>query len=285
MKESDVLKKFNEILTKNINFDKLSHSYLIETNYSNTELLSKEFINRILKEKYNDIKIDDLYNSGYIISFGLENKPMKVDDVYLLQEQFSKKAIDGNPYIYIIYNSEMINTSSSNKMLKFLEEPEEIIYAILFANNKNIVSETILSRCQIISFMINENEFVNQKNEDMDFLIDFVCKVEKYKEASIAYLNKEFYTYFEDRNKLNQFMNNLLYIYNDLLHSLLLDNINYFNQYKEEIFRLTNNNNVKSINDKINVVSEMIVLLKYNPNIKLYFDKLVIRLSGVDKNE
>ena len=47
---------------------------------------------------------------------------------------------------------------ASNSMLKFLEEPEDGIIAILMTNNINNVLSTIISRCKVIklNFVLND---------------------------------------------------------------------------------------------------------------------------------
>ncbi len=44
-----------------------------------------------------------------------------------------------------------MNLSAANSILKFLEEPEEGIIAILITNNRYELLDTIRSRCQIIT--------------------------------------------------------------------------------------------------------------------------------------
>ncbi len=285
MNDGDVLKEFNELLSKNIDFNKLSHSYLFETNYYDISKLGFEFIKKIIAEKYSNLSLDELFLRENIIVLGEDSKNIKVNEINYLQEKFSRKAMDNNPYFYIVYNAENLSVNSANKLLKFLEEPEGDIYAILITKNKNSVLKTIVSRCQSISFNINKNEFINQKNEYIDLLFQFICKVSENKETAIAYLNKDFYDKFEDRIFLYKYVNDLQYVYNDILHYLLLNKINYFNEYNEKIINLSKNESYDKINKKILILNDMINILKYNPNIKLFFDKLIIRLSGVDRNE
>lgn len=280
----DVIKKYKEVLNKNIKYDTLSHSYLINTNYFDKLELAATFIKTIIEKKYINISYEDLIKEGYIIILGEDNKNIKVSDIENLQGKFSKKSIGEKPYFYVINNAEILSSSVYNKLLKFLEEPVEEIYAIIMTSNKRNVSKTIVSRCQTLSFNVKNNEFLNQNNEDIDFLIEFVKNLEYRKKEQIAYLGKDFYNRFEDRKVLYKFINDLLYVYDDILHNLLLNKVEYFSQYKEIIKELTKINTVKSINDKINIISDMIDLLKYNPNIKLYFDKLIIRMSGVEDN-
>ena len=44
-----------------------------------------------------------------------------------------------------------MNPSSSNSLLKFIEEPEEGIYGILITTDRSKLLPTILSRCNLIS--------------------------------------------------------------------------------------------------------------------------------------
>ena len=83
---------------------------------------------------------------------------IKKEQLLGLQKQFSYKAIQGNKKVYIIYEAEKMNSSAANCMLKFLEEPEDDIIAILISNNIHQLLPTILSRCQIITFKQNKIE-------------------------------------------------------------------------------------------------------------------------------
>ena len=71
-------------------------------------------------------------------------------------EKFDKSGDSG-----IIKETEKLNASSANTILKFLEEPEDGIIAILLTDNRYHVLDTILSRCQILS--LKENEFKLKK--------------------------------------------------------------------------------------------------------------------------
>ena len=55
-----------------------------------------------------------------------------------------------------------------NSMLKFLEEPESVIYAFLTTNNENNVLPTILSRCQILRLKTVKRDTVIKEAEEMN---------------------------------------------------------------------------------------------------------------------
>ena len=65
------------------------------------------------------------------------------EQVTNLKNEFKIKSAFNNKRIYIIKNAENLNKSSANTMLKFLEEPEDNIIALLITNNKTKVLETI----------------------------------------------------------------------------------------------------------------------------------------------
>lgn len=285
MEVDNIIQKFNDHLDKNINFQRVNHFYLIETNYTNKIELGYELINKIIKEKYINLSFEELLNEEYVLIVDTENSIIKTEEVLEIKNKFSRKAVGEKPYFYLINDCEKMNRSSANKLLKFLEEPIENIYAIMLTSNKNKLLRTIVSRCQLTRFYVIENEFINQKNEDIDFILKFVSSYEEKKEEAICYLNKDFYDKLSDRIYLNKFLNNILFVYNDVLNLMFVDEVKYFNKYKSELEKIKKNNNIKTIHDKVYILSELINLLVYNPNIKLLIDKLIIRMSGVDTNE
>ena len=69
--------------------------------------------------------------------------------------------------IYIIEEAEKMNRSSSNALLKFLEEPYPNNYLILLTENSNVLLETITSRTQLVRFKrINKTILVTNLQND-----------------------------------------------------------------------------------------------------------------------
>ncbi|MDO4467562.1 MAG: hypothetical protein Q4C49_11265 [Bacillota bacterium] len=78
---------------------------------------------------------------------------IKKEAITALQETFSQTGQEqSNKRIYVIEQYDLISTSASNSLLKFIEEPQEGIYGILTTEEKSNVLPTIQSRCQIIGF-------------------------------------------------------------------------------------------------------------------------------------
>lgn len=115
--------------------------------------------------------------SDLVILDGKE-KPISKDDVDYIQEKFSKTALEKNGQrVYIILNVENASVAAQNSMLKFLEEPQAGITAILTTDNMNAVLPTILSRCTILPFVPMSQEAYQQmaldakvKEEDIYFV-------------------------------------------------------------------------------------------------------------------
>lgn len=107
-------------------------------------------------------------NNNYADFIFLDNdvETVKKENIEELQERFSRTAFEeGGRKFYIINNIDNCSLIVLNKLLKFLEEPNETI-AILTCSNVDKVLPTIVSRCQIINF----------KNPDIDTYIEFGIK-------------------------------------------------------------------------------------------------------------
>ena len=85
---------------------------------------------------------------------------IKKADVLRLQEQFSRTSLEISPYrIYIMDHAENATPDALNSLLKFLEEPQPGIIAILISDHPELLLPTIVSRCQCIPFHpLNQRE-------------------------------------------------------------------------------------------------------------------------------
>lgn len=81
-----------------------------------------------------------------------DGKGIGVDSIRNITEKVIEKPILSSRKVYIINDSEMLNTESQNSILKTLEEPPEFATFILIAQNENLLLNTIKSRCMTIKF-------------------------------------------------------------------------------------------------------------------------------------
>ena len=158
----DLQKISYRILKNTVSNNKSSHAYLFETNgYSKGLDFAISFAKYLLCPYHytNSLKCNNCFQCEQIDSgsFGelkiidSDGQWIKKEQLIDLKEEFSKKSINGKQKVYIINNADKLNVASSNSLLKFLEEPEDNIVAILLVNNRFQLLNTILSRCQILS--------------------------------------------------------------------------------------------------------------------------------------
>lgn len=82
-----------------------------------------------------------------------DGQEIKKEQMVQLIYQMNKKGFEPGRKIYIITRADRMNMAASNTLLKFLEEPEGEVTAILLAESYQAVLPTIQSRCQRISFL------------------------------------------------------------------------------------------------------------------------------------
>lgn len=283
MDEESIKQKFNEYISKYIKNDRINHAYMIETNYTDKVTLAKELVNLIIKN--DNVTIEDMIKNEDLIILSSDTNLILVKEIENLKEKFKTKSIYDKKRIYIIDGAEKLNDPSSNKLLKFLEEPEQDIIAILLTNNKNKVINTIVSRCQLLRFMLNENKFQIMENDYIESMFDFLMNIEENKEEAIAFPNRMNLKNLNDRKYCFDFLNNLLYIYDDVLNYKVGKKINYFENNIDKLEIISSNNDTKDIMRKIDAINNCIYRLKFNPNIRLLLDKLIMLMTGVDNNE
>lgn len=304
-------------LINSVKNNKCSHAYLLETNgyskgldlgiafakyllcpnnYSNNKKCGScsQCIN-IDKNEFIELKIIDP-----------EGQWIKKSQLEELQETFSKKSVLGNKKVYIINKAEKLNVSSSNSLLKFLEEPEEGIIAILITDNMYQLLSTIISRCQVLSLKnkINLNNlstkekianYLSNNKEDIErFIIDeesmikieklieFIKYYEENKANTLIYINKLWHETFKEKQEIYNGFTIMLLFYKDILNLKLGKTMQIFTDYVNEINNIEKKNTLDEITSKINVIMDLREKIKFNINSSLLIDKLIIELKGCE---
>lgn len=233
-----------------------------------------------------------------------DGQTIKKEQMNMLKNKFSTKMLEGNVRIYAILDVDKFNESSANSILKFLEEPEEHIYAILTTQFLNKIMETIKSRCQIIHFrpdhfvnpalsmikkiqmevlderdknsMMDENELLNK----VSILFDLIIQLEKSKKNVFVRSKQYWHQYFSDRNSMAMALNIIIYIYRDILEFKLSGNITIFDAYVDTIKKIALSLERDEIIRKIDTTVIMKEQVYANVNQLLFFDKLVLELGS-----
>ncbi len=298
-----------KILKNAVSKDKYSHAYLFETNgFYDSYKLILSFVKAIMcpKNKTNNQGCQDCHqceviNSGNFPEIEIISPDglwIKKEQLIKLQEEFSKKAIIGNKKIYIIKEAEKLNKQSANSILKFLEEPEEGIIAILITENLYQVLETIRSRCQIISLkevkkqitvqntlsalglVLFENNDLNEvEKEKINKIINFVNYYEKHHLDTIIYMQKLWHDYIKNKDDLLISFDIMILFYKDILNYLMEKPIEIFFDEEKSISDIAKINTITTICQKLSILTEFKDKIKYNANTNLLMDKLIITLE------
>lgn len=276
MNEYDDLKKlFNTITTKK----KVGHAFLFNVDDSYDTSLAINFIKEILK---NDVANADTVDSQYEkFSYQLDNntfpdlmiiksfdKAIKKEQILNIKAEMKEKSINSGKQFYIIEYAENLNLSSANALLKFLEEPDDEIIAILVTKNINKVISTIVSRCQIV----NLNHYNRKKDEQyFELALKYLLIHEDKKEKAVSYLSELYEISSDD---LKGMINSWIYIYKNVLKLLLNKDSEEANN--ESILALSKKNNIESVIDKLDKLEKMSNLILYNVNVRIILDELFI---------
>lgn len=185
-----------------------------------------------------------------------------------------------------------MNKSAANSILKFLEEPEGNIVAILLTDNAYGVLETIRSRCQILrlkesNIKKENNQIENIKkilnieieDEKIEKIIEFVNYYEAHHLDTILYMSKIWNEYIKIKDEIIIAFDIMIMYYKDILNYKITQKLEIFEETKE-IKNITNNNKINVLCEKINTLSKQKQNIKYNANTNLLMDKLIIELEG-----
>ena len=276
------MSKSNEIIDKISNF---SHAYLIKTNnLKEAYPLVCELAKKIICENndellYSNKEIESLIDENNFDDFYVVNPDtliIKVEELNNLLEYFETKSVRNNGRrIYVIYGIERIKNDISNKLLKFIEEPENNIYGIIMTENIDLVLPTIISRCQILTF----NFDVSYEEKDINNMKEFIKCFIKNRIDTIAYSDIYFGIYEGDRSK---YINSFSII--ELLLSTCINN--YYDLsidsefYVEELSTIDVNKVIKMLE----ITSNLKKLINNNINLNLLIDRYIIEMERGDTN-
>lgn len=273
-------KEFYSILNNAIIANKLSHAYMFEVDDNiNIEEFEKDICKFLILKNNRDKNIETLIDNDHYPNI----KIIKADGLWIKKEQilevqtdFKKESFDNNLKIYIIEDASKLNKSSGNTLLKFLEEPEKNIVAILLTKNKYSVITTIMSRCINISLIKKEYMTLNEEN----LSYKAVEIIEKYKIKALPYLYQLLVTKDMERKTLLTILEEMQKIYNDILHlnNGIKEEYNYF--IPDSIKNIKYESNNEQLIKKIKSIQKNSDYLRYNVNIKTILDKIIIDIYG-----
>lgn len=273
----DYNEKFVGVIDNIISFNKLSHAYIIEVNdYDSDYLLVEAFVKLILcknnVKKVSDLNCDkceicrlvDEGNYPDVLVVEPDGKEIKKGQLLDLQKEYNNKSMLDSNRVYIIKEADKLNLSAANSILKFLEEPEDNIVAILLTKNRYQIIDTILSRCQIIALKRK-----TPPNADFDKALTFIKYMLKNGELFVNY-----------KEILDNIMPDKL-VAIQILEQVKLIFIDYL-EGNDVMIDLSNVDKNKVVTWVLILESEM-KKLDYNVNYKLWLDSLYVKLISGDR--
>ena len=275
------------IMMNEIKNNHLSHAYLIDENdYSDSFQLVLSFVCEILcsnlSSEERTILSKRIYECNYPEFKVIEPDGMliKKKQILDLQREFSLEAVEGTRRIYVIRDADKMRSETANSMLKFLEEPNSSIIAILMTNNYNGMLSTIVSRCQIIKLC---NDGVNKNNNEyIELAINFVKQIETIGVRTILNVQDILFNIIssKERDKLILFFDKVIYVYYDIMKISIKSKEIKYSEYFDILSEIALKSNQNVILEKINYLVMAKETIKYNVNNNLLIDSVIVNLGG-----
>ena len=101
------------------------------------------------REAHKKVVWSDHPDVGMVLPY---NRSVLVDAVRDLERETNFRPVEGRARVFIVENAERLSDSSSNALLKTLEEPHATSHLVLLTSRPASLLPTIRSRCQFVRF-------------------------------------------------------------------------------------------------------------------------------------
>ena len=190
---------------------------------------------------------ENIHPNFFLISPNENRKNIDILQIKKMQNFLNMSSFNNMPKIILINDCEYLNLSSSNALLKSLEEKYDNVFFILILDIKKTLLSTIKSRCVQFKFLLKNNERIDKINELLDNQYDLLnpdfkdkylnlsfykdlldyCKKNKLELQNINLYNLLTNIFASQNYKKNEFLiNNLFSLIQLFLHKRIIDNIN-----------------------------------------------------------
>lgn len=238
---------------------------------------------------------------------------IKKEQIRMLQEEFSKTAVESKQKVYMIVHADRMTVNAANSLLKFLEEPSSQTVAILQTEQAQKILPTILSRCQAIQFRPlsadnliekllehgvdqrnapliaqltnNLDEGLHLNNDEwfaqaQKIVVKLYEMLHKDSLQALVALQENWFSHFKEKEQLDRGLDLLLLIFKDLLYIQLGKN----NQvvFRSEIDRLEQfalQSSGRRLADQMTAILDAKRKLHANMNPQLLMEQLVLKLQ------
>lgn len=189
-------------LKKSIARDRLSHAYLFIGEKGVGKLnCAKTFAKLLYCQNENkpcglciSCKQIEALKHPNVLYISPEGQNIKKEQIDRLEDEFSKSSLIPGKRIYIIDQADRMNTTSANRLLKFIEEPvNKDTIGILISENYAKILPTIVSRCQVLLFPSLTKKAVEEKLLEQGYseaLAHLIPYLSSNPDEAIAYIEK-----------------------------------------------------------------------------------------------
>lgn len=265
--------RFYKQITKALDKGFLSHAYLIETNNNSVDVVKKYvlfLVEKIYEDSYknNSVTIDKdklfhlIENNefpDYIEVYPINNQ-IKKEQLLFIKDEFANKSLYNTKKVYVVFDCEKMNVNSANTILKFIEEPSDDIVAIFVTSNQYNILDTIRSRCQVVRLQYEEKNDITFSDDLLEFVDDINNRKDNDLMLKFNYYNSNM---FKDKSLAIDFMRDLLKYFETLLN------------------KKSSNDSLEDLVSIISILENELKKLKYNVNMKLWLDNLLLSLMEV----
>ncbi|MBT4917538.1 DNA polymerase III subunit [Candidatus Peregrinibacteria bacterium] len=161
-----------ELLENDINFDKLSHAYLLAgPNSVGKHTVARKLAGILQCEKdfcHKCPTCQQISSGSHLDTVELrdEGDSIKIEDVRKLVERCNMTG-QSRYKIFLIQGVERMTTEAANSFLKTLEEPPERTVFVLTTNNIRALLPTIVSRVRVVNFQHVSTKYLESKLKDL----------------------------------------------------------------------------------------------------------------------
>ncbi|MGO4890211.1 DNA polymerase III subunit delta' [Anaerobacillus sp. MEB173] len=317
-------RKIVKILKNGIEKDRLSHAYLFEGSMGTGKKaiaiqLAKSFFCKE-RSKFEpcgdcvDCKRIDSGNHPDVHIISPEGQSIKIDQIRHIQKEFSYRGVESrNKKAYIIEHADSMTVQAANSLLKFLEEPDGKTIAILLTEQAQRMLKTILSRCQVLSFVpLTTKDIADQLVSDgisaplarlvaeittdletareicsddwfaqaRNIVIQLAEEVKSRPHQVLLSLQDQWLVHFKEKKQLDLGLDLLLLWYRDVLFSHLEDNdqLVYIDQ-KDKLESHALYSSQRMVSEQMMAILEAKRRLSANVNPQLLMEQLLLRLQ------
>lgn len=125
-----------------------------------------------------------------------------IDKIRELKNETKYPPYESKQKVYIITEADKMNRESANSFLKLLEEPPDYLTLILITSSKNVLLDTIRSRCRSIYFPVLSNEEILGVVKKYHPIDDRIKKVIKFSQGNLKKVFGSLEEDYESKQKL-----------------------------------------------------------------------------------